>query len=346
MDRDAILNTKFCTVDRYDKEIVYSPNEIKGYGIYGYSKYESKPIIVNDTAQLVFLEVLVEGELSLYYCKDEKGDRFFITENGSNLTEIIKKENNRKVDFEYLLNEVMESCYNVKQNQHLVLFKKKSLTTYVNHYNVCEIRPFPHLRFGATSGYGFYKVYIKTYEEYLYLIERNMIHMDFEYTGGFNFGVFIDQPILASDFSLHIEGLYSKQGYAANKTFGDNEVDFVANYSSIMVPVLFRYSFPKMKFRPFFNVGAIFGFNYNIEERLSMVSKISDGYPGIVYKTIVSGTPYIAKRQLGFSFGGGLEYRVSSKFSVFGELRYNQLYNSEYDALNLGFIHANFGIII
>jgi len=337
VDRGAVINSKNCTIIKNDIIITYPPDSIKAYGLQNGFRYISRTIFIGDSAKQVFLEELVKGDISLYYYKSKKGARFFITHSDSVLKEIRAKNKTRKIDFDYLLLDQMKNCQELTQYHHLVIFNKNYLSKFIDRYNHCEKRPFPSFKWGLTVGYGIYKLKNTSTEEVISLLKMNPY-------GAFNVGGFVDKPILVSDFSLHVELLYSKQAYSAAYQIDNKDIDFNVNISSINFPILFRYRLPKTNLRPFINMGALINFNVRRDSQLNWVTDGFDEF-GYFIEINYSETPYIAKKQIGFVIGGGLEYNLSSKLSVYSELRYNKLFSSQKNAMQEQYMNINFGFL-
>lgn len=148
---------------------------------------------------------------------------------------------------------------------------------------------------------------------------------EFKRKGIFALGLFIDQPLFTSNFSLHANLFYTKHVYTKHvysfKRFDTRDLDFVANTSSLKLPVLVRYSLPINTIRPFVNAGSMILYNFSKKMQ--------------VYETIINDNVYeikqilnesmIEKIQLGYSVGGGIEVPITYRNSLFIEVGYSQL---------------------
>lgn len=334
VDNGAVQNSKICTIERYDTSIIYTPYDIWGYGIEGSKSYISKEILIDSTFQKVFLEILENNETSLFGFEDEIGPRFFIGKDSSELIEIYKNETDSKLHYSDTLSSLLNNCTLITQEHKYVPFKKSSLARFIKNYNDCKYSPYPRFRFGAQIAYHVYKYIIKDYDK----ISENINLTTF---GGFSYHLFIDQPINASYFSLHLELSYAKKAYARNMKYKLVEYDFVSNVSTISIPILFRYDHPSNKFLLFFNMGGLINFNKQSDHMMSEYKYVEED----VYVT-VSPHNYIRKRQVGYAFGGGIEYRFGIKYALQAELRYNRLLSLDKYELGLHYISFNLGIIL
>lgn len=317
-----LINSQLCQVEKRDTVITYTPYEVKEYGFKDGRVYISKEIQIADSSKRVFLERLHRGETTLFYYKG-KGVKTFFIQKDSTLFVEVPKQNTAKEDYSKQLLDLTKDCSNVSDACKLVSYNKKSLSRFITRYNLCELKPFPHFRYGVLIGYEFSKL-ITSDEE-----NKNLKYFDYKYDGGFSVGLFIDNPILVSDFSLHVEFFLSKHGYSYHKLVDNKDVDFVANYTSLNVPLLVRYAYPSNKIRPFINVG-INGTYFIKNETFLYETAINETTIEINDTGITS---MISDFQLGYVIGGGFEYKLNYKNSLFFELRYCNQYkqgNSEF----------------
>lgn len=315
IDGGDLINSRLCQVKEGEKTIEYTPYEVKEFGFKDGRVYISKEIQIADSSKRVFLERLNNGETTLLYYKGKGIKTFFIQKDSTLFVEMPKRNTAGKYFSKQLLN-LTKDCPNVLDACRLVRYNKKSLTKLISRYNQCEFKPFPHFKYGILIGYEFSKL-IPLDEE-----NEDLKYLDYKYDGGFSVGLFLDQPILVSDFSLHAELFLSKHAYSYNKLVENKDLDFVANLTSLSVPLLLRYAYPSNKFRPFINVGINGAYSIKNET--------------LLYKTTISettieindteSTSLISDIQLGYVVGAGLEYKLNSNNSLFFELRYNNQY--------------------
>jgi opacity protein-like surface antigen len=315
VDGGNALNSRFCQVKERNNIIQYSPYEVKEFGFKDGRVYLSKEIQLSDSTEKVFLERLYKGRASLYYLKN-KGIRTFFVERDSSFFVEISKINKDNFNYQKQLLDFTLDCSNVKDAINFVNYNKKSLSRIIKRYNNCELKPFPHFRYGLIVGYEIAKLIPVSDNS-----NEDINYFDFSYDGGFLSGLFIDWPISVSYFSLHTEFYYSRHGYSYNKFVDNKDLDFVVNISSLKLPVLIRYTYPSNKFRPFINAGGIVTFNTRNEN--------------LLYKTTIQNntieindtqnTSFIGKYQSGYSVGAGIEYSLNPQRSLFIEVRYNNL---------------------
>lgn len=316
IDENDVINSKLCQV-RIDNEIFkYSPDEVSEYGFKDGRVYLSKEVKISDSVDRVFLERLYSGKTTLYYyCNNEK-KTFFLEKDSSILIEIPKLDK-KNINYKKQLSSLSSDCPDITNVSEFVAYNKRSFTKYITRYNSCELKPFPHLRFGFAIGYELNK---------LRKPSRNLIkyidYFDFKYERELTLGLFIDHPLFVSDFSLHTEIFYSDIGYSYNKLVDNNDYDFVAEISSLKIPVLIRYTYPLNTIRPFIDAGIVMVINIKHENML-FETNISET---LIKINDTEYSSLIADNQGGYSVGGGLEYNLSLRKSAFIELRYMEFF--------------------
>lgn len=147
--------------------------------------------------------------------------------------------------------------------------------------------------------------------------------LNYKYEGAFSIGGFIDIPILSSNFSLHAEAYYSKHSYSYTLSSTMEEIDYIANIHTLNTPLLFRYTLPLSKIRPYVNAGLMYSYNFKWNNSL-LQTTITDN---IVTVGQIE-HPTIDNHQLGYNIGGGIEYRLNYKNSLFFDIRYSDTFTS------------------
>lgn len=316
IDGGDLINSRICQVKKGEKTIKYTPYEVKEFGFKDGRVYISKEIQIADSSKRVFLERLNKGNTTLYYYKG-RGIRTFYIQKDSTLFVEIPNQNNAGKDYSKQLINLTKDCPNVLDACKLVSYNKKSLFKLISRYNKCELKPFPHFKYGLLIGYEFLKL-IPSNEEI-----NDLAYFNYKPDGSFSIGLFLDNPISVSDFSLHNELLLSKHGYSYNKLVDNKDLDFVANFTTLNIPLLLRYAYPSNKIRPFINVG-IKGTYFIKNKTLLYETTINETTIEINDTEITS---MISDFQLGYVIGGGLEYKLNYKNSLFFEIRYCNQYN-------------------
>jgi hypothetical protein len=336
IDGGDLINSKLCKVQKGDSIVKFTPKEIFGYGFKDGRVYFSKEIQLFDSTKRVFLERLITDSTSLYYYRDRGMITFFLEKNKSTLIEVPKTHRgNSKLNFKDDLQLLTSDCKAVTNTAKLVRYNKKSLSKFISRYNKCELKPFPFFKIGINVSYSLNKlltspnmvdpISLINQEDFNFVngfTFRELNQQDFNYRSGFSFGVFIDEPIMVSNFSIHTELNYSKIGFSYNKIIRNQDIDIVANLSTLDLPILLRYVTPCNKFKPFINAGGVLNYNFKNDNAF---------YDAIIGQNIIEinkpiTSTLISDYLAGYSMGAGLECKLNYKNSLFFEFRYNKLY--------------------
>lgn len=322
------INSSVCQIKKGEEILKYSPEQVNRYGLSDGRIYVSKEIHVNDTSvQRVFLEQLIKDKTTLYYYKGKSLKTFFIEKDSTLFMELRKNDNlNHRNSFHDNLFNFASDCRNVSDASKLVTYNRRALSEFIQRYNNCDSKPFPFFKYGFILGYGLTKVSpaSSTDLDYLY-------HINFKYDPGYILGLFIDCPILVSDISFHSEFLYSKNGYSYSLDNSGDIIDLVINTTSLSIPVLIRYTLPTLKTQPFFEFGGIYTYNVRNEGIELESSKNND----VITVLNASYNTLVPDRQIGYSFGGGIQFSLRYRNILTLGLRYSKLYRiSEQGALN------------
>jgi hypothetical protein len=311
------MNSRICMVKKGKKELRFTPYEIDEYGFSDGRVYKAKNIRISDSVQRVFLLQLSKGDINLYYLREKHLKTFFIQKDSSELIELPEKKDAKdSAFFRDNLVGITAGCPAVTDAIKVVSYNKNSMGKLFRRYNHCILRPFPFLRFGLLAGYGW------TIPDPSAIGLTAMDEFFFGYEGRYILGLFADKPILMSDFSMHLELTYNKYAFANNEIIDNRDLDFVANVSSLGMPVLLRYSYPSNRIRPFVNAGGYLSWNLKNENNL---------YEATVNHTLVEiaeirENSLISKYMGGLALGAGFEYRLNFRRSLFIDFRYNRLY--------------------
>jgi hypothetical protein len=314
-----LFNQSYCKAKEKDKWVLYSPYQIKEYSLGDGSIYVSREIQLNDSIERVFLNRLYYKPSDnyrnavLYFYKAKKINRFFL-EKDSMFTEITKSDQNG-LDFRKQILEFTSDCPQVKDVIQAVKFKKSSMSAITAKYNECTSGPFPHFRYGVNFGFNAIKLFPKPSNYYF-------TDFDYRYDGGYSIGLFVDNPIATSDFSWHMELYYSKHGMSYHMLNNNTTYDYVANLSSLKLPLLIRYTFQSNSIRPFINLGGVI--NYGIENESLVYQTKKTAYE---IELIDVNKLIVENIIVGPSMGAGIEYIINYKHSLFFELRYNKYYS-------------------
>lgn len=315
IDGGAIQNAKQCQVEIKKRTLIYSPDEVMEYGFKDGSVYISRIIIINNEEKKVFLERLNKGTLNFYYYKDKKGKKFFLEKDNGQLVEVLKKgiDNLNHKDF---LESYIQDCNNVSDALKLVTYKKHSFTKFIDQYNSCLHKPFPFTKYGLIVGYGISKPQNSRISDE---VLKNAVYKN---DNTFNIGIFADIPILLSYFSLHPEIYFQKNAFSGHSSGVNTVYDIIINTTSFNIPLFIRYTYPTLKLRPYVNAGGVFTYNIRNNNAVYAATISND----IIEIQETNKSSIYSEKQIGYAVGGGIQYNIDYRKSLFFEFRYNNLY--------------------
>ncbi len=318
VDAGDVLNAKFCRRVLDGNIIQYSPFEVKEYGLNDGRVYVSKDIKLNGPSRRVFLERLVSDTTSLYYFKDEDIETYFIENKKAGFVELPHRSLDKaELAYRHILSGLMSDCHEVDDALKVVIYQKKSMALLTKRYNACVNKPFPFFKYGFYAGVGFSTLdYISGVGNAFFKQENIYFkNADFKYDNGFIFGVFIDQPLASTDFSIHPEIYFTKNDYSSKYEMDGAQIEVFINTQSINFPVLFRYTFPIAKARPYINAGLIYAYQFKQEFDSYATPNEQGEQPAPV-----------VINQLGLTAGCGAQIDLASRLRLYLDFRYNYLY--------------------
>ena len=316
-DGGAKDNLQFFHVMKGSEIIRYTPYEVVEYGFNDGRIYVSKEVQLNGKTKRVFLEQLYLGNVSLYFYKDNEKKSFFLQKDSCSLIEIPKINENGTNYTEQLLS-LTDDCSNVVDACRLVDYNKISFVELISRYNRCELKPFQFLNYGLFIGITQSKLKLNS-ETSDDVIPGSV----FKNSNSFYAGLFIDFPLISTDFSVFTSlGLY-KSSFSTNAMDSSIDVDLLINQTTFKVPIVIKYTLPLLKFRPYLNFG--FNYSYNFKNE-SIIYKASVNDNVIQYETPIR-KELISDNQFGYVCGLGLQYYLNYKRFLFMEIRYDNSYS-------------------
>ena len=148
----------------------------------------------------------------------------------------------------------------------------------------------------------------------------------------FSVGIFADISIYHSDFYFHPEIFYSQNSFSSTIQSTDSYRNFAVKYKYITVPILFRYIYPSLRWRPYFEFGFV---GTRVFDQVGSVYNVKwDNASSNVYTTRLSGAvDLIDKSQYGLAAGLGFMYPLNYKNALSLGCRYGRPFLVE----NMGF---------
>jgi Outer membrane protein beta-barrel domain len=319
-----------------DQNVVsYEPGSIFGYGFKNDRFFQSKEIsIKNQASQIVFLEVIVKGLVSLYKFEDT----YFVEKNNDGIQQLknetkevliydskYSKKTNQHIS---TLNMLLYDCVEIKTEVQKVKLGERLLGTLIENYNRCKgqssttfkaKKPWSKAIIGLTGGLNFSQLKFDANSGYEHLAG------DLEISKSPVIGLSLDilSPRLSERISFHGDLLYSNSKYY-NYTLYSSSSAVERNYVTIelqqlKVPIGIRYTFPEREFIPYFNAGIVS--TIHLSSNSKWVQEIESNS---IVKTRENEALVIKNKQFGLWGGLGVLKSVNNKFDAFLELRYEQ----------------------
>ena len=264
----------------------YLPAQLNGYGFlrdrFFHSLRVPAPFASADTAaQVLFLEILVQGAASLYYlAADKTGERYFVRMGSGPVVPLVlqtemvvengSKFKREKALYRGVLSESFRACPAVQRKVGEVAFRSSSLLQIVREYNTC-----------VGGGQQVSEVAAPRRRSYLLLeAVAGAQTSALQFAGEISLrdqavqsgvtpvvGVALQQylPLLANRFGFRAELLYQRQKYNQEITTPSANAyaayqDVRVQFDQLRVPVMVRYSPFSGHFRPFAAVGGSVSF--------------------------------------------------------------------------------------
>lgn len=332
----------------------YSPRQLRGYGLTGDRLYQAETVVLTDSLQRQtllnvtadtlrrpsFLEVLVQGPASLLYLRDERNnDHYYLKMQGQPVQELVQTTRQvvdagvtyqRKSDeFRRTLAASMQQCMAVQPVITTVRYDQAGLIRVVRSYNECVggVSALPasasrknHVRLGVVAGGESSRMQL----DYNYLGLPTTINMqgDAQLVVGLTLNIRLTG--LNKNISARLEALYEKQRYESGPVIPANITqgrEFRIALTSIRLPLLVRYTYPKGSIRPFAQVGYSFSHLSRADNEVREVYRnTTGGYDYAAWR------PFIAPRKLEQGIIGslGLTTAWENKRNLAVEARYER----------------------
>lgn len=338
-------SNEFCAFKKNETDIVqnYTPDQIKGYRFTNNRSYETHEIKIDENRlEKIFLEVLIKGTVSLY----RSVNYFYIQKNGA----VLRKLSNDMLSFDvdgqayqkpslrYIssLKILLSDCEAMEKKIPKVQFHEKSLTTLIEQYNKCigqsstvfkSDMPWFKMGVGISLGYNLSKLNIPPIDE-----NEEHLHGDFDLANSFIPGIFLNfsSPRISEKSSFYIGLFYLNSTYKSISSFpyflGTNYNEVEIKLEQLKIPIGYRYTFSKSKFKPYINLGI--SLTYNLSSSSWWIQKrvtppFIDGGSEII--EIFEGEALeLDNNEVGFWGGFGVKKSISEKLEGFLELRIEQ----------------------
>jgi hypothetical protein len=281
-------------------------------------KNQNRPVRTTSVTDTVFLQVLVEGEKTLYYLGDEYGEKYFIQPGGnvemlvntSDMDEPADKDALSKGTYRGQLADYLSACSSITDILPLVEYKAEDMINLFKHYARCSKSRIDYslkmtrakLEWGIIAG-PVYTGFNVVGDNYAY---QGRVNTDFSYSLDFAIGIssnIIFPMSIPGQISANMEFMYNSymtEGYE----YGTSYMQFGCKY--INWNMMLRYYYPIKKVNVFANGGVSLGY------ALQMTNYCPDRINEEAFKNP-------NELEYGYLLGLGGDYR---KFSL--ELRYEK----------------------
>lgn len=303
----------------------YLPTDLIGYKT-GPKFYHSTQVTINEQPVQVFLELIVDGSLKLYFLKDAEDKMRYYVEKENKLHELTndRVELNRDGrNFAYynnayigILNTLTSDC-SIKENTKLG-FNLREISQQVSKYNECKggisfssEKPEKKILVtkSVTTGMNLSRV-VTTGPDALFKGTSAKLNPSA------GIGLHLNFPNINNNIFIDLVVEYNEKGGVAKSTKGDYEFDLqFINFNPGI-----SYVYPKGKLRPTLSLGLISGYILNRESAF-----IRHKNDKIV--RIFNTSPYTeneAKREIGYEAKAGLKYMLKNDNSIIMKVRYSE----------------------
>jgi hypothetical protein len=335
--RVGVKTHKSCAFKKSEGQstVTYEPNDIIGYGFNNDKVFLSREIAINDEMpEVVFLEVIVSGPVSLYNFKGT----YFLEQDNNGLHELINKQKQIYVNGKMVLqntnqyigtiNMLVFDCAEIRSRVQKIRLNEKALTNLIEDYNRCKgessitfkaKKPWTKAIIGIIGGLSISHINFEVNPAYEHLAG------DFEVSKSATIGASLDilSPRLNERISFHGELLYLAPKYH-NYTLYNRPSSVERNYVTIelkqlKVPIGLRYTLSKRDFTPYFNLG-ISG-TIHVSSNPKWVQEVESN--GVV-STTENKALETKDKQFGVWVGLGVLKSINRNLNAFCELRYEQ----------------------
>lgn len=320
------------------QDIVYSPDQILGYG-YGKTDYYTFNIILGNDTIKRFLEAIVNGSSPVYYLAGENEIHIYILNKNKELVELVKDNDEYKqqlatyfeapaeilprIHFGFTRNGVIQtvklmkgsSLEVVNDGSETIIPPKKALTIKQKR-RMRIIRPL--LSISLQTGLTVQKLPLD--------LQAGLPTSWDEFKGNsFTYSLAVDIPIIKYwPVTYHQEICFNKFVNDYRRGSNPPEDQLIQDFSVISLPAMVRYSFGEKNFKAFINAGLQIDIALN-KNNVGWLKLRGDNTSGFDAATIAYRS--YNKIQPGITAGFGIHYKLSKELSINSEFRSSSVFN-------------------
>ena len=321
MVNDITMNFRYCQLFNNGDIIRLKPDQVEEYGFNNGPVYKAFTITLKSKPGRFFFERLLKGRVNLYSLNAEGGVRRLYV-NGSDsihLDELTKK--GYKDVLEKYVGDQLQAVSNLKS----VSYNEEDLIFFLQEYNDSTFRPLKRMHFGFRLGMDATR---------LSAVDNESPYSKAKYKNDYNVsvGAFLNVPLEMSNYSVTSEIYYKANRNTTIFDYAPFSYALDMDYASINIPVLLKYSFSNTNNSPYVLAGPLYSRIIKNETSLYQYEPLTN-----IVNTRVLESPVLGENMGGFSIGCGIGFVQVDRIGLFGEMRYNQLYNLGGFAKNLNF---------
>jgi hypothetical protein len=348
-DRGEIKNATQCLFKEYKNSAVikFNPNEIKSYRFINGKYYQSLNVLQKEKYLQKFAEVLVHGKINLYHFWRNRNAAYYIENEYGKITRLsnelfyLKDDSNSFYErtkyyafeieaYKNNLDSIFDNCIGFKSKIEDLEYDTKPLVDITKEYLNCScdnrkcidyVKNFDISKptFGFFSGVQFSKIFF---------LESD-IQSDISIS--FPFGLFynLPLPLINERVSFQIELLYNSLKY--NQGF----INLPALYSSINIssklvsaPLSIRYTIPMNKLSASLGIGKESAYIFYSEANTVPNKLVQDEVISVIeFEYREKGFFIHHSQKEGWFLDLGLDYKLSPKFSIYANTRFQSNLN-------------------
>ena len=314
------FNFNGCYLKSLGNDFHYTPAEVSEFGFSDGRVYFSRFIVIDSIERKAFLQRLVEGKSTLFYYAEGFHKYFFVSRDSNELI-LVKK--GRKNEFRKSFSELYDSCGIIKKNCFRADYTVGSLSLLTEQFNACKPGFIPVKQPGIKIGIFNAQLAPVKYSGIQYLTS-----IKFKNSPALLFSVYYDFPINYSRFSFHPE-----IGLQFNESTGSYEesglyVDVKVTTTSVVIPVVVKYTLPGSGFSMFFSSGL----TSKIYVKNNNIFLVASGNGNSIQIEDVIKNGLMSDFDLGYSLGVGFQIPTGIRNTAEFEIRHMSFYGIGNDA--------------
>ena len=309
VDFGLVRNCLYCHEFENDSLNLFTPEQVKEYGIGGKQLYVAMDVPLDMGIKRVFLLKNEVGAYNLYHYKDNRQEKFFLQLGDGPLLELRERGNSSK-NFRDQLSELFKDNTSIATAKNQVEYTSKSIITFLEQ---CQgFKSNLSTRWGVSFGTDFSRLSPPS----AYFNLKQSIQND-QFNAAPSIGLFLDQELFRACLFVHAACNATWTTASYHQLNGSLDNDFVANLRTLDVPIQLKYIMPVNRLKTFVEAGGLFLWNFQ-NEHFVQQSRIT-GH--VVDMLGVTSQGMVDDFYAGPSLGVGLEIPLSRSISLLTECR-------------------------